>query len=123
VKLKVLVRIDVVERKSGCTIRFELCLDFRSDLSADRRAGKYIESETYHVAAEVTARIDEMRQASRRQDRPPLHEHQMQADAQSRQTPRARNGVRRRGSSDHEACRRQDAVPMRGFDSFIDFAR
>ena len=47
----------------------------------------------------------------------------MQADAQARQAPRARNGVRRGGAGDHEACRGEDAAGVRGFDGFIDFAR
>jgi hypothetical protein len=118
-----LVCIDVVERESGRSICLELRLDFCCDLPTDRRAHEYIESETNHVAAKTPGVIDEIRQAFRRQHRPALYEDEMQADAQSRQPPRARNRVLRRRSSDHEACSREDAALMRGFDSFIDFAR
>ena len=122
-KVKMLVRVDVVERESGRTIGFELCLDFRSDLSARRRTHEYIESETYHIAAEVPSLIDKIRQAFRRQDRPAFHQHEVKADAQSRQTARALNCIRCRGCAYHEACGRQDAARVRGFDGLIDFGR
>ena len=47
----------------------------------------------------------------------------MQPDPQARQAPRARNGVRRRVSGDHQACRGEDAAGVRGFDGFIDLGR
>ena len=84
VKVKMLMRIDVIERKPCRTICLELRLDFRCDLSAGRRAHKYIEPETYHVVAETSALINEIRQALRWQDGPALHQHQMQPDTQSR---------------------------------------
>ena len=59
----------------------------------------------------------------RRQERPALHQNQMQADAQTRQPARARDRVLCRGGGDHEAGSRQDAALMRGFHGFIDFAR
>ena len=45
-QMEMLVRVDVIERESGRAIGFELRLDFRRDLAADRRAREYLESET-----------------------------------------------------------------------------
>ena len=122
VKVKMLVGIDVIEREPGRPICFELRLDFRRDLSADRRAREYIEPETDHVAAEPPRLVDEIRQTLRRQDRSALHQHQMQPDAQLRKPTRPRDRVLRRGAADHEAGSRQDAALMRSFDRFVDFA-
>jgi len=121
--VKMLVRIDVIERKPGRAIGFELRLDLRRDLLADGRTREYIEPEADHVAAEPPRLVDEIRQAVRRQERPALHQNQMQADTQTRQPARARDRVLCRGGGDHEAGSRQDAALMRGFHGFIDFAR
>jgi hypothetical protein len=74
-----------------------------------------------HVAAEPPGRVDEIGHALRRQDRPAFHQHQMQADAQLRHQARAGDRVRGRGGANHEACGRQDAALMRGFDRLVDF--
>ena len=118
-----LVRIDVIERKPGGAIGFELRLDLRRDLPADGRTREYIEPETDHVAAEPPRLVDEIRQAVRRQEGAALHQNQMQADSQTRELARARDRVLCRGCGDHEAGSRQDAALMRCFHGFIDFAR
>jgi hypothetical protein len=46
----------------------------------------------------------------------------MQADAQLRQPTRARDRILCRRAGDHQARSAQDAVAMRGFDGFVDFA-
>jgi hypothetical protein len=46
----------------------------------------------------------------------------VQADVQPRQPPRPCDGVPRRGAGDHEARGRENAVPVRGLDGFVDLA-
>jgi len=116
----VFVRVDVIERKAGRAIGLELRLDFCCDLPAHRRARKYLEPETRHVIAKSPGRIDEVRQASRRQDGVALDQHEMQADAQSGQPAGARHRILDRGTADHEAGGGQDAVAMRNFDRIVD---
>ena len=79
-------------------------------------------AEPRQVGAEVSGRVDEIGQLLRRQHRPAVDQHEMQPDAQARQAPRARDRVRRGGAGDHQACRREDAAGVRGFDGFIDLA-
>ena len=50
----------------------------------------------------------------------PVDKHQMQADAQIRQTTGARHGVSRGGGADHQARGRQNAAPVRFLDGFVD---
>jgi hypothetical protein len=113
----------VIERESGRAIGFELRLDFRRDLAADRRAREYLESETHQVATEVAGSVDEIGHVLRRQDRPAFHQHEVQADTQSRQPARARNRILRRGSGDHQARSGEDAALVGGFHGLVDFAR
>jgi hypothetical protein len=50
----------------------------------------------------------------------PIHKDEMQAETQPRQSAGARDGVGRRTTRDHQARRRQDAVPVRFLDSLVD---
>jgi hypothetical protein len=43
----------------------------------------------------------------------------MQADAQGGESPRALYGVLCGVSTDHQACRREDPLPMRSLDSLV----
>jgi hypothetical protein len=101
--MKVLVCIDVIECQPRGTVSFELRLDLRCELSMGRSAREYIQSETYHVPAEVPGFVDEIRQALRGQHGPALHQHQMQADPQSWQPTGARDRILGGGTSDHKA--------------------
>jgi len=47
----------------------------------------------------------------------------MQADAQRRQAPRARDGIASARGCDHEAGRAQHAIAMGCFDCLVDFER
>ena len=116
-----LVRIDVIERKAGRMVGLELRLDLRRELPPGRGTREYVKREMDHVAAEPPGRVDEIGHALRRQDRLAFHQHQMQADAQLRHQARAGDRVRGRGGANHEACGRQDAALMRGFDRLVDF--
>ena len=47
----------------------------------------------------------------------------MQANPQARQAVRTRDGIARRGARHHQACRGEDAVPVRDLDGFVYFRR
>jgi len=64
--------------------------------------------------------VDKCRYGRRRRRRPSLDEDEMQADAQSRQTPCPRHRIVRRRRSNHEAGTGQHAIAMRGFDRLVD---
>ena len=81
--VKMLMRVDVIEREPRRSICFELRLDFCRNLAADRRAREDIDPKTHHVVAKAPGLIDEIRQALRWQDWTALYQNDMKADAQS----------------------------------------
>jgi hypothetical protein len=52
-QVKVLVSIDVVERKVGCIVGGELRFDLGPQLRANRRSHAYVEAEPRHVRAQT----------------------------------------------------------------------
>jgi hypothetical protein len=122
-QLKVLVSIDVIERKAGCMVGAELRVDLGPQLRANCRPHAYVEREPRHVRAQTPACFDEIGQFFGRQRRPAFDQDNMQADAQSRKEARTLNRVRSGGAGDHQACRREDPIPMRQLDRRIDFWR
>src|SRR5262249_35892905 len=122
-EMKMLVRIDVVEREAARAIGLELRLDLGCGLAANRWAGEDVEPERGHVAAEASAGIDEIGHALRRQHRSALDQHDMQADAQARQALRAADGTLSGAAADHEAGGRQNSLLMRELDRLVDFER
>ena len=122
-KVKMLMRIDVIERESRRSICFELRLDFCRDLPTDQWARENIDPKTHHVLAKTPALIDEIREALRWQDRTALYQHDMEAYAQSRQLAGSRDRILSRRGRNHETGGRQDAVSMGDFDGIIDLAR
>jgi hypothetical protein len=65
-------------------------------------------------------RVDQIRNASRRQHRRAIDEHEVQTDAKRRQTARASDRIASRRAAHHQACRREDAVRVRELDAFVD---
>jgi hypothetical protein len=115
-----LVGIDVIERDPAGAKRFELRLDLGADLAPHRAPCRDGEAESRHVGAKASPRIDKIGHTLGRQFRQAFDQHDMQADAQSRQPPGARDRVLRGGTCDHEACGGEDAVLMRRLDGLID---
>jgi hypothetical protein len=117
--MHVLVRVDVVERQTGRAKGFELGADFAGELLPDggpQRDAKRSAAETaveFAVGAhETPARLG--------RERAPVDENEMQADGESRQTPRPGRGIGRGGRPDHQARRRQNAAAMGLFDGLVD---
>lgn len=101
-KVEMLVRVDVIEREPCRAIRLKLSLDFCRHLPAHRGARKYIDAKTCHVVAKSSGLIDEIRQASRRQDGLAVDQHEMQADMQSWQPAGARDRILRCRTGNNE---------------------
>jgi hypothetical protein len=121
--MKVMVGIDVIQRQTGRSIGAELCLDFSCKLRAHAPPGKDGDAQHRQVAAQLPARIDQIRYAFRRQHRPTIDQNEVQTYPQRRQTARAVDGVVDRGTAHHQTCRRQDAIRVRQLDAFVDFRR
>ena len=116
----VMVRVDVVQRQTGRSIRAELRLDFRCKLPARLWPEKHCDAHPHEVAAQPRLRVDQIRDAFRAKHRRAIDEHQMQADPKRRQTARASDRIFSRRAVHHQACRREDAVGVRELYAFID---
>src|SRR6185369_6993924 len=122
-KMEMLVRVDVIEREAGCAVGFELGFDLGAELPPYLSPQRDVETEPRHVGAEISFRIDQTRHAVGRQHGRAFDQHDMQADAQPRQLPRARDRVLGGGTCHHEACGGEDAVLMRDLDGLVDLGR
>ena len=122
-KVEVLVSVDVVESKPRCLIGPKLRFDLRPDLRLNRWPRAHLKTEPREVRAQMPGCVNEIGQSFGRQRRPAVDEHQMQTDAQTGETARARDCVRRGSGGDHQACRREDALFMRQFHGGIDLGR
>jgi hypothetical protein len=122
-KVEVLVSVDVVESKPRCLIGAKLRFDLRADLRPNRWPRAYLKPEARKVGAQMPACVNEIGQPFGRQRRPTVDEYQMQTDAQTGETARARDRIRRGSGGDHQACRREDALLMRQFHGGIDLGR
>jgi len=117
------VAVHMIERKTGLLVGTELSLDLSLELCPHRWPRADIKSKLREVLAQLTARVDEIRDAFRRRGRLALDQDQMQADAEVRQPAGAPNRVGGGGSGDHQARRAQDALLVRQLDRFIDLGR
>jgi hypothetical protein len=119
-QVKMLVRGDVVERETCRSEGLELSSHFRPHLSLHMRQEEHLGAETRHVRPKSAARIDEIGQVSRRQDRRSVDQRQMQSDRKLRQTPGHLDGPGRRWSADHQARRCQYPVNVSALDGLVD---
>ena len=122
-KVEVLVSVDVVESKPRCLIGTKLRFDLRPDLRLNRWPRAHLKPEPREVRAQMPGCVNEIGQSFGRQRWPAVDEHQMQTNAQTGETARARDCVRRGSGGDHQACRREDALFMRQFHGGIDLGR
>src|ERR1700730_17231063 len=104
-KVEVLMSVDVVESKPRCLIGPKLRFDLRPDLRLNRWPCAYLKPEPREVRAQMPGCVNEIGQSFGRQRRPAVDEHQMQTDAQTGETARARDCVRRGSGGDHQACK------------------
>jgi hypothetical protein len=121
--VEVMVGIDVVQRQTGCPKGRELRLDFRRKLRSHPGEQDDVKPQHEQVRTQLTPRVDKVRYSLPRQHRPAIDEHEVQADAERRQTARTFNGVVDRCAVYHQACRRQDAARMCELDRRVDLWR
>jgi hypothetical protein len=110
----------MVEMQAGRAKCLELRADFRRELTANPRQSKKSNAGAAHIRIETAVPPHQTGDFGARERRTPIDEHQMQADPQIRQATGARHGVSRGGRADHQARGRQNAVPVRFFDGFVD---
>jgi hypothetical protein len=87
------------------------------------RPRAYLKPEARKVRAQMPACVNEIGQPFGRQRRPTVDEYQMQTEAQTGETARARDCIRRGSGGDHQACRCEDALFMCQFHGGIDLGR
>src|SRR6185503_2538440 len=103
--------------------RLELSSDLGRQLPPRPGAAGDEGAERGHVRTEGAVRIDEVTHGGRRKNRPPFHQHQMQANTQRRHPPRTRHRVRSTRTGDHQARGRENAVAVRRLDRIVHFER
>ena len=121
--MEMLVRVDVVEGEAGRREGLELGRDLGLELTPHARACKDVEPEPSHVGAKAPVAVDEVGDALGRQSRPPLDQHEVQADAQSSEAVGAPDRVGGYGFRHHQARGGEDAVAMRRLDRLVDLGR
>ena len=122
-KVEMLVGVDVVERKPGGLISPELRLDFGRELFAMPGTEEEADAGLRHVVVKPAAGIHQIGNPLRRQNRAAIHQDEMQADTKSWQLLGPGDGIAGGRRPDHQAGRRQNAVPVCLLDGEIDFRR
>ncbi len=121
--MEVLVHVDMLEHQSGAGIRLELSPDFGAQLAPQCRASGDIDRQPDKIASQPAGAVHQVGDLLRRQRRSAFDQHQVQADAQARESARATQRIVGGRSADHQACGRQDAAPVRLFDGDVDLIR
>jgi len=119
-EMKMMMRIDVIERKPRCAKGLELRGYFSGDLPARGRWKQEPQPGHQQIVSEQPIGADEVANFAGRQRRTAIHQNEMQADAQRGQATRACDSIIRSGSADHQARRGQNAVRVRRLDGIVD---
>jgi hypothetical protein len=119
-KMHVLVGVHMVKAQAGRMKRLELRTDLHRELTANLRQSKKPDAGADHIRIKTAVPAHQTGDFGARKPRIPIDEHQMQADPQIRQAASARNGIGCGGGPDHQARGRQNAVPVRLLDGFVD---
>ena len=118
--MKMAVGVDVVERQSGRAIGLKLRGDFGANLPPHRRSNHATDAVADEIIAQAPRRIDQRRNLRARRHRIVIDENDVKSDAQPGQRTRASNGIGRGRCADHQACRAENAAPVRLFNRGID---
>jgi hypothetical protein len=120
VQMEMLVRVDVIERQPGRGESIELRANLARKLRAHGGQEEEPEPVADHRIAETAIRADERGNRLVRQRRRAVGKHEVQADAQARQAPRALNRIAGGGLAHHQARGGEHAVAMRALHRRID---
>jgi hypothetical protein len=120
-QVKMVMSIHVVERQAGCLIRRKLRLDFGGDLSLHLRPKENIATQSEHIAAQISLRVDKVGHALGRQRWATVDQDEVKAHAQRRKPTGARHCIVKSGASYHQAGRAQYSVGVCELDGLVDF--
>jgi hypothetical protein len=118
--MKVMMRVDVIEREAGVLERLELGADLGGDLAARAGVAKDANAGADHISRESAIAADEVGNSLRRQHGNAIDQHEMKPDTQIGHAPGACYRVRRGLACDHQAGGGQNAAAMPCFDSLVD---
>src|SRR6185312_849845 len=119
VKMEVVMRVDMVERQAGAAEGVELRANLGGGLAPRLTIAEDADAGCHGILGELAAAIDESRDLAGRKDGGAVDQHEMEADAEPRQTLGARHRIRRRGARHHEARRSEDAAGMARLDRLV----
>ena len=117
--MKMLVRVDVVELKTGGPEGLELGADLGLHLPAHTGQKKHRGAGERHIRAKAAATVGQIRDCRWRQNRRCVDERQMQPDSKPRQAARQLDSPARRWRSDHQARGGEDASDMRALNGLV----
>ena len=123
VNVKMMVRIDVIERQAGRGESIELRRDFRRELFAHFRAQEDLRAERRHVTAQPSIAVDEVREVRGRKRGTSVDEREVQPDSQRREAARALDRVGDRRPAHHQARSAQNPPGVGKLDGAIDLRR
>jgi hypothetical protein len=115
--MHVLMRVGMIEAQPDGSERRELRPDFRRQPPANLRPKEVVDPKTELVRGELAVRV---RQTRRWPNGRTLDHHQMQADAQPRQSPCTTDRIGGGGTGDHQARGRQQAIAASLLDGLVD---
>ena len=118
-----LVRIGMVESKTGPGESGELRLNLSGELAAHPGEEEHRGARPRHVGTESSGSIQEVGNHRGGQHRFGFDQHQMKADAQRRQALCPRHRIRCRRRAHHQAGGGEDAVAVGTLHRFVDFQR
>src|SRR5690242_16352390 len=84
-KVKMLVRVDVVKCEPGGSKSIKLCRDFGLQLTADVRQEEHANRRLGHIGSEHAVRVDQIGDGRRRKSGPAFDEHDVKSNTQTRQ--------------------------------------
>ena len=118
--MHVLVGVGVIQLQAGGGEGGVLGADLRGELAPHGGAEEVFEAEPELVGRELPARIHEVRDHRRGQNRWPLDHHEMQPDAHARHGARPAHCIGRRSTGDHKAGRLQYSFAVGAFYALVD---
>lgn len=117
--MKMLVRVDVIERQPRPRKSVELRANFSRQLSANVRQKEKPHPVPHHVVAKAAMLVEQRGNPRARRNRVAISQHQMQTDPQPREFASTRHRIGRGRRANHQARGRQHAVPVRLLDRQI----
>ena len=117
--MHVLVGVDMIEFEPGRAKSLVLGAYLLRQLPPDIRQKEKAKAGAGHIGMEVSVDSDQSRNFLERRHRAPVDQHDVQADMQLRHQLRPDYSIRCRGRANHQARRRQNAVPMPLLDRFV----